>query len=146
MVTGDKVKVTVDWNGKRRFTASGSSGESVLMDASSDLGGEGSGHTPKELLLSSLAGCMGIGVVHTLEKMRQQLDSLNIGAAGERDCEPPHALRNVVLTFTAAGEVDVKRFQRAIMLEKEKYCPVAASLNTELIVRLILNGQLVELE
>lgn len=54
------MKVVTEWYGKRSFTAVGASGYEMKMDATEAYGGEGKGVTPTEMLLASLAGCIGI--------------------------------------------------------------------------------------
>jgi putative redox protein len=66
----------VKWIDGLRFVASDDKGHSVVMDLSKELGGEGSGFSPMELLLVALGGCTGYDVVEILRKERQELEGL----------------------------------------------------------------------
>ncbi len=49
--------IKVEWQGKRAFEATSSTGHKVLMDAAEKIGGEDSGARPMEMLLMGLGGC-----------------------------------------------------------------------------------------
>lgn len=141
MTTSKKqLQVKAKWLGKRRFQAQGPSGYPVLMDSNEQLGGEGSGNSPLELLLVGLVGCMGIGVTKLLDKTRQSLETLEIVADGIREADIPHAITEVHLTFHVKGEVAPSRIWKAVKLESEHYCPVAASLKAVIVPHVVLNG------
>jgi len=138
-----RVGVKTKWLGKRQFEAVGPSAYPVVMDAKEEYGGEGAGNSPLELLLVGLTGCIGIGVTQLLEKMRQSLETLDIEADGLREAKLPHAITQIRLTFRVTGEVAPSRIWQAVKLECEQYCPVAKSLQAEIIPQVIVNGQVV---
>ncbi|MFD2370441.1 OsmC family protein [Brevibacillus sp. GCM10020057] len=138
--TRKPISVRGEWQGKHQFTAEGPSGYPVRMDSGVDLGGEGAGNSPLELLLVGLVGCMGIGVTRLLEKMRQSPEAIEITADGIRGEEAPHAISEIHLTFHVRGEVASSRLWQAVKLEAEKYCPVAASLKAAIVPHVVLNG------
>ncbi|WP_165971887.1 OsmC family protein [Paenibacillus piri] len=135
------VQVKSEWLGKRRFKAEGPSGCPVMIDAGMPEGGEGSGNSPLELVLTGLVGCIGIGVTKLLDKMRQSLEALEITAVGRRAEEIPHEITEVHLTFRVEGEVAPSRIWQAVKLECDQYCPVAASLKASIVPHIILNGE-----
>ena len=65
--------VTTVWKENMLFESDNPSGHSVLIDTSSENGGENKGLGPKALMLSSLAGCSGLDVVSLLKKMRAEV-------------------------------------------------------------------------
>ncbi|WP_409342814.1 OsmC family protein [Paenibacillus sp. MBLB4367] len=134
------LQVTAEWLGGKRFEAKGPSGYPVRMDSDVQNGGEGSGNSPLELVVMGLVGCMGIGVVKLLEKMRQPLDGLDVKAEAIRSDDLPHAVTEIRLTFHVKGEVSLSRLWHAIQLEQEQYCPVAASLKAVIVPLVTLNG------
>lgn len=142
--TNRKVQVTAQWQGKLRFKAAGSAGYPVELDATEGDGGESSGNSPLELMIMGLAGCMGIGVVKILERMRQPLQSLEVAAEGVRAEQIPNEVNEIRLTFAVTGEVAPSRIWRAVKLERDKYCPVAASMKAALQVHILLNGEPLE--
>lgn len=135
------MKVVTKWGGQRVFTAVGDSGYEVNMDATPAYGGEGKGCTPTEMLLASLAGCIGIDVTMILKPYLSSIDRLEIETDGTRKEELPKGFTSIVVTFMIDGQVDSKRIWRAINLGKEKYCAVSDSLKADISFRLILNGE-----
>jgi putative redox protein len=124
--------VKARWNGKRRFVGSDEAGHGVVMDASEEHKGEGSGARPLELLLYAFAGCTGIDVVSILEKQRQDVIGLEIEVeASQREERPKYYDRihvRYVLTGTGLKESAVRR---AISLSEEKYCSVGGILRDD---------------
>ena len=58
--------VKTNWTGKRRFVSKTTSGFEVAMDATETYGGDSQGVTPMELILTGVAGCIGIDVTMLL--------------------------------------------------------------------------------
>ena len=135
------MKVLTKWTGQRAFTAVGDSGYEVKMDATEKYFGEGKGVTPTEMLLASLAGCIGIDVTMILRPYLSEVETLEIETDGTREEEMPKAFTTINVTFTINGTVDSKRVWRAIDLGKEKYCSVSNSLKADIIFHLVLNGE-----
>ena len=118
--------------GAAAFQADAESGGSLIVDGSPDIGGEGRGMRPMELLLASLASCSAMDVVHILRKQRQGLESLSIAIEGERIEGAPSPYKSVKLVFEAKGAVDDHKLQRAVQLAVEKYCSVRASFDPKI--------------
>jgi putative redox protein len=135
------MKVLTKWHGQRAFTAVGDSGYEVKMDATPAYGGEGKGNTPTEMLLASLAGCIGIDVTMILKPYLSLVERLEIETDGTRKEDLPKGFTSIVVTFNIDGEVDSKRIWRAIDLGKSKYCAVSDTLKADISFRLILNGE-----
>jgi putative redox protein len=135
------MKVLTKWHGQRAFTAVGDSGYEVKMDATPAYGGEGKGSTPTEMLLASLAGCIGIDVTMILKPYLSLVERLEIETDGTRKEDLPKGFTSIVVTFNIDGEVDSKRVWRAIDLGKSKYCAVSDTLKADISFRLILNGE-----
>lgn len=135
------MKVKASWLGKRRFEATGPSGQAVYMDAKAEDGGLGQGNRPMELLLMGLIGCTGIDITLIMERMRQPLEALEITAEGHRREAYPQAYTEIHLTYSMTGEISPEKAWRAINLSEEKYCSASASLSAEILPKLILNGQ-----
>jgi putative redox protein len=87
-----------------------------------------------EMLLMSLAGCMGVDVVDILTKMRVPLGGLAVRVEADRRKEPPRRLLAVRLTYRVEGvpASDRGKLQRAIDLSRERYCSVLHSLQPDL--------------
>ncbi|MCM3568666.1 OsmC family protein [Neobacillus mesonae] len=135
------MQITANWNGKRSFTAEVPSGFPIKMDTNEQYGGEGKGNTPLEMLLSALAGCIGIDVTMILKPYLDQITNIRIEVNGKRGEEPPKPLTDIEVVFIVDGNIEAKKVWRAIHLGKEKYCVVSASLAADVTFKLILNGQ-----
>lgn len=133
--------VKTKWHGQRAFTAVGDSGYEIKMDATEAYGGEGKGVTPTEMLLASLAGCIGIDVTMILRPHLDSIESLEIETDGTRKEELPKGFTDITVTFYIDGSIDSKKIWRAINLGKQKYCAVSDSLKANITFRLVLNGQ-----
>ncbi len=104
-------------------------GNSLLMDASPDIGGHGKGMRPMQLLLSALGGCSAIDVILILKKQKQEIESFEIEVDGDREkTEEVSLYRNIILHFKIKGKVDKDKAERAAQLSVEKYCSVAKTL------------------
>jgi putative redox protein len=121
--------VTLEQIGTAAFEATAADGGSLVLDGSPDIGGEGRGMRPMELLLSALASCSAMDVLHILRKQRQPIEKLSIHIEGLRADATPAPFTRVQLVFYAQGAIDDHRLQRAVQLAVEKYCSVSATLN-----------------
>ena len=135
------MKVLTKWHGQRAFTSVGDSGYEVSMDATPTYGGEGKGVTPTEMLLASLAGCIGIDVTMILKAHLSKIEKLEIETDGTRKEDLPKGFTSILVTFTIDGDIKSHQVWRAITLGKTKYCAVSDSLKADIQFRLILNGE-----
>jgi len=127
--------VRVKWIDGMRFVATDSMGHSIVMDASKQVGGEGSGFSPLQLLLAALGGCTGIDIVDIMRKQRQRIDDLEILVSGERVEEPPRVYSNIRVEYRVKGKgVEERALKRAIRLSEEKYCSVGAMLRAKAVM------------
>lgn len=133
--------VRTKWNGGRSFTAAGDSGYEIHMDATPAYGGEGHGVTPTEMLLSAVAGCIGIDVTQILRHYLPSIRSLEIVTDGTRKEEPPKGFTAITVTFFIDGDIDSKRIWKAIELGAAKYCSVSDSVKADITFELVLNGE-----
>jgi putative redox protein len=115
--------------GAAAFEATAAGGGTLIVDGPPDMGGEGRGMRPTELLLSALASCSAMDVVNILRKQRQPLEKLSIRIDGERADAVPAPFTKIQLTFFAEGAIDDHKLQRAVQLAVEKYCSVRVTLD-----------------
>lgn len=126
-----KYKTTVEWKGGLAFEAAPPSGHRLLMDVSVDEGGQDSGVTPVEALLSAIAGCSAVDVVMILTKKKQTLTSYRVEIDGERGPEGvyPRPFLSITLRHIVSGEnLDPGAVERAVALSDQKYCTVISTL------------------
>lgn len=127
-----EMRVTLTQVGTAAFEASASDGPSLVVDGSADIGGEGRGMRPMQLLLTALASCSAMDVLHILRKQREPIEHLRVEIRGTRKDAVPAAYEQIHLVFTARGAVADNKLQRAVRLSVEKYCSVGASLASDI--------------
>jgi putative redox protein len=125
------MKVTVKQKEDFHFIGSGAEypGD-LLIDAAAHVGGKGRGFRPPELMMYSIAGCMGIHGYEALLKAGKSVDSVEVETGGERRDEYPKMFTKIVLKFRIKGsgltEKDVKdAFDDAL----NRTCSIAAMVN-----------------
>ena len=102
------------------------SGHHVIMDASTDGGGENKGPRPKELMLTALAGGTGMDVVSILKKMRVELENFNVNIeANVTEGHPKHYdSMHIIYEFTGK-DLPLDKLEKAVKLSQEQYCGVS---------------------
>ncbi|HVP36454.1 MAG TPA: OsmC family protein [Terriglobales bacterium] len=117
----------IKWLGKRKFEGETESGHKVKMDIAIEKGGENTGPTPMELVLTALGACTGLDVVPILEKKRVKLDGLEIKLEAERADTYPRVFKKIKIEYIFQGndlkEADLKN---AVELSADKYCSVSS--------------------
>jgi putative redox protein len=84
---------------------------------------------PSDLLVFSLAACVGYDVVMIMKRQRQRLSDLYITADAEQAPDPPYAFTHIHLHYVVSGQnLDPNKVKRAIRLSQDRYCPVAATI------------------
>lgn len=112
-----------------RFEGVNTAGITVVTEGSPDIGGEGKGIRPMELLLMSLASCSSMDAVTILKKMRQPLEDMKVEVEGERDTEQvPAVFKKIHLHFELSGPLKPEKVEQALRLAVEKYCSVGRML------------------
>ena len=124
----EPMKVRLEQTGPAAFAAVGASGGELTVDGAPAIGGEGRGMRPMELLLTALASCAAMDVLHILRRQKEPLEALHLEVEGTRADAVPAVFTRIRLRFVARGEVSERKLQRAVALGVEKYCSVGASL------------------
>ena len=126
-------KVHVQWTGTdMRFEGSGVEppAPAVSIDADSEVG-----PSPMQLLLMAAAGCSGADVIHILGKMRISLETLTVDVEGVRREEHPRRYMSIHMRFAMRGEgLTSEQAERAVQLSVDKYCSVAQTLASDVVV------------
>lgn len=113
------------WKGDLQFDSE-VNGHHVMLDAMAEVGGHNSGARPKELLLTSLAGCTGMDVISILRKMRHEPKYFNIRVDGELTEEHPKHYTSMHITYEFGGEnLDMEKLKKAVELSQDRYCGVS---------------------
>lgn len=89
--------------------------------------------SPPELLLSSLAGCGAVDIVIMLKKRKKTVNNFIIETVGVRRDETPRKFLNIHCKYIITSpDVEVEELEKFAKLSLEKYCTVAASLNSHI--------------
>jgi putative redox protein len=116
-------------NDNYHMQASNEDGNVIDIDASADIGGEGKGMRPMQMLLAAVGGCSAIDVILILKKQKQSIDSFEVEVDGEREKVEEYSLyRDICLHFKLKGKIDREKAERAVALSIEKYCSVSKTL------------------
>ena len=123
------MQAKVIWQENMAFTGSADSGFNVQLDSKKEVGGEGRGFVPMELMAISLAGCTAMDVMSILRKKRQDVTDFEVHVDAPRAAEHPKVFTNATVDYLISGHsVDEKAVVRAIQLSAENYCPAQAML------------------
>lgn len=89
--------------------------------------------SPPELLLSSLAACGAVDIVMILKKRKKTIDNLIIETLGTRRDDQPRKFTDIHCKYIITSpDVTEEELTKVAALSIEKYCSVAASLNSHL--------------
>ena len=123
------MQVKVTWPDNMAFTGTADSGFTVQLDAKNEVGGEGRGFIPMELMALSLAGCTAMDVISILCKKRQDVTDFEVQVEAPRAEEHPKVFTRATIVYLVTGHgVDEAAVLRAIELTAESYCPAQAML------------------
>ncbi len=129
MAQEESYPIRVKWIDKLQFLASDRHNHSIIIDSSTDSGGEDLGLGPMNLLLCALGSCTGMDIVEILRKQRQKPTSFQVFLRGERNKDYPKYYKKIEVRYIVKGRnVEKKAVERAIKLSREKYCSVEATL------------------
>src|SRR5690606_42058991 len=98
-----KHTVTTTWKGKMQFESTNPSGETFLINAAAEHGGEGAGLRPKAMMLSALAGCSGLDVASLIEKMKLEVADFKIETIANLTEEHPKVYDAVTVEYHFYG-------------------------------------------
>ena len=115
----------------QHLRAANEAGLTIDMDTGMELGGDGYGPRPMQLVLMALGGCTSIDVLSILQKQRQAVEAYRIEVDGQRaEGQIPKVFTAIHLLYDLTGDLDPAKVQRAIDLSLEKYCSVTRMLES----------------
>lgn len=118
-------------NSAVHFQGSASSSDvHVSIDGSPEIGGEGLGVRPMELVLMALGSCAVLDLLSILKKQRQVVEDVQIQVSGDRTEEVPSVFKTIHIQFSLKGDLDPEKANRAAELAVKKYCSVHDMLNS----------------
>ena len=112
-------------NNAVHFEATGASSDiKVHIDGSPEIGGEGLGVRPMELVLMALGSCSSLDLVSILKKQRQEITDFSVEVSGERRVELPPVFTKIHMLIKLSGNLNKAKVDKAAVLAIEKYCSV----------------------
>lgn len=96
----------------------------VQIDGSPEIGGEGLGVRPMELVLMALGSCSSLDVISILKKQRQNVQDIKVDVEGQRRDEIPSVFTSIHISFRLQGDLDEAKVNKAAELAVKKYCSV----------------------
>jgi putative redox protein len=121
------MSLSLIWDADLKFHA-GPDGPSLDLDSN-----DPAVVSPMQGLAYALMGCMGMDVVHILQKGRHDLKGLLVSFDSERAATAPKRYTKIHLTFHVTGDIAEDVVRRAIDLSHEKYCSVSNSLREDIV-------------
>jgi putative redox protein len=113
------------------YEASNTHGHTVCIDMRE--ASQRKSQSPVELLLSSLSACAAVDIVIMLKKRRKTIRKFSIETTGIRKEDPPRRFTSIHLLFRIESpDVAEEELYKIAALSVEKYCSVAASLNSNI--------------
>jgi len=107
------------------FEAKGSATDiKVHIDGSPEIGGEGLGVRPMEMVLMALASCSSLDLISILKKQRQPLEDLKVDVEAKRKDAIPSVFTSIHMIFKFKGALDLQKVEKAAELAVKKYCSV----------------------
>ena len=106
------------------FEASGMTDVKVNIDGSPEIGGEGLGARPMELVLMALGSCSSLDLLQILKKQRQDVQDVKVSLNGERADKIPAVFTKIHMNFDLVGNIDTAKAEKAAELAVKKYCTV----------------------
>lgn len=127
--------VGVEWDCAMLFRGFTPEATTIMMGAHPEHGGTNAGPTPMETLLMALAGCTGMEVIATLNKMQAPVERFAIEVHAERAAEHPRALTAVHLRYVASGNgLTGAQVRKAVALSVDQYCSISATLRKAVVL------------
>jgi len=113
------------------YDASNEAGHIVRMDMRE--ASQKKNQSPVELLLSSLAGCGAVDIVIMLKKRKKTINNFTIETIGVRRDETPRKFTDIHCKYIVTSpDVELDELEKFAKLSLEKYCSVAATLNSHI--------------
>lgn len=121
-----KQEINLEWLENMAFKTQ-LNGHELILDASTEGGGENRGPRPKILMMVALAGCTGMDVVSILKKMRVEVEGFNVRVEGELTEEHPKHYTSMKIIYEFKGkDLPMEKLEKAVSLSEERYCGVNA--------------------
>jgi len=123
--------INLTWSQGLQFNAEDDHKHKIIVDTHKEMGGLDQGFTPMDLLLVSLAGCMGMDIIAILQKKGGKVDNFTIESEGVRAEDHPHKYTKITVKIKCEGDYKREDLVRSFELSRDKYCSVTATLGSK---------------
>lgn len=120
------MKMIAHSDGRHRFTVEGPARYPFVVDAEHD--GAAIGPRPQELLLESLASCLGVTTLAVLEKKRVPVAGMIVHVDGEKNPDRPYDFVSFHVHVESAGATLTDATLARTMEIADRNCPVSRTL------------------
>lgn len=122
-------QATLQWHGDG-FSFDGTTGSGASLKIGTNESGEYIGPRAKELVCLGLGACAGSNLVNLMQKMRQQVERIEIDVQAEQAPEDPMVFTHVLTRYRLYGKgIDPAKVKKALDYIEEKYCGVLHMVN-----------------
>jgi putative redox protein len=139
VAAGPVNRIRAVWQGGQRFDTGREGGPMMRLDGTNE-----TGQSPVDALLSALVTCSGVDVIEILAKRRTPAEQFIIDVTATRRAGTPRRVLRFDIEYRIDGDgIEREHAEHAIRLAIEKYCTVAATLKSDVVLQttLTLNGQ-----
>lgn len=118
-------------------------GHKVVLDAFKEHGGDDLGPSPKDILLDAMMGCTAMDTRSLLNKMRQNITTMEMEIDAVKTTEHPIHFKSAVIKFLLQGEGQNDKIIKAVDKSLTKYCGVnfMMSKTCDITYEVFLNGE-----
>jgi putative redox protein len=128
-------------NEKLHFNGNVEGNHPISIDYTPPLG-DNLGYTSLELLLLSLASCLGSSIITFLRRMQKTIKACEINAHGLRKEEHPTGFKSIGIDIQLnSPDITDVDMQKVIKISEDTYCPVWSMIkgNVEIDVRFTIS-------
>jgi putative redox protein len=119
------------------FSLTNEDGNEIFIDAAESIGGTKKGFRPMQLLAGSLASCISIDLISILRKKKIQVEDYEVKILGKRKASGTSTpFEEINLVFYIKPTISKEVVEKAANLVVDKYCSVAASLNSKINIKI----------
>ena len=118
--------LSMDWLGDLKFKNSDGNPDMELHSSTPGV------TSPMQALAYAVMACMGMDVVHVVQKGRHDLRAMKVTFEGERAEDYPKRYTAMTLHWHITGIVPPQAVERAIAMSRQKYCSVWNSIRTDI--------------
>jgi putative redox protein len=133
-VAEDRNIVRLKWVESQLMVGMDSAGNPLVMGRADGRAPGWEGVRPADLLLLSAASCATFGILQALLRGRVPLKGFEVECWGDQDGSPAKSFTRIHIKYTAYGEVDPRKMERAIQLSHDKYCSVTNTLKPQVAI------------